>query len=234
VKRVKAELLQQPASGRGHRLVYDAVVVEQSPPTPPTLGLTGGIGAGKSTVARILAEEGCLVCDSDALAREALNHPSIRAEILSWWGDRVRAPDGAIDRAKLGEVVFSSLGDRKRLESLVHPWIERHREQLFASPPPGTRALVVDAPLLLEAGFGSACHRVIFVDSPLELRLERVRANRGWSAEELARREAAQWPLDQKRACAHHVVSNEGDPASLRVQVRAVLDEACSRPGSPA
>ncbi len=234
MKRVKAELLQQPASGRGHRLVYDAVVVEQSPPTPPTLGLTGGIGAGKSTVARILAEEGCLVCDSDALAREALNHPSIRAEILSWWGDRVRAPDGAIDRAKLGEVVFSSLGDRKRLESLVHPWIERHREQLFASPPPGTRALVVDAPLLLEAGFGSACHRVIFVDSPLELRLERVRANRGWSAEELARREAAQWPLDQKRACAHHVVSNEGDPASLRVQVRAVLDEACSRPGSPA
>jgi dephospho-CoA kinase len=75
---------------------------------------------------------------------------------------------------------------------------------------------------------------VIFVDSPLELRLERVRANRGWPAEELARREAAQWPLDQKRACAHHVVSNEGDPASLRAQVRAVLDEACPRPGSPA
>jgi dephospho-CoA kinase len=75
---------------------------------------------------------------------------------------------------------------------------------------------------------------VIFVDSPLELRLERVRANRGWSAEELTRREAAQWPLDQKRACAHHVVSNEGDPASLRAQVRAVLDEACPRPGSPA
>jgi len=209
-------------------------VNRHSQPHPPTLGLTGGIGAGKSTVARILAEEGCLVCDSDALAREALNHPSIRAEILSWWGDRVRAPDGAIDRAKLGEVVFSSLGDRKRLEALVHPWIERHREQLFASPPPGTRALVIDAPLLLEAGLGAVCHRVIFVDSPLELRLERVRANRGWSAEELARREAAQWPLDQKRACAHHVVSNEGDPASLRAQVRAVLDEACPRPGSPA
>jgi dephospho-CoA kinase len=96
-------------------------VIRHPHPHPPTLGLTGGIGAGKSTVARILAEEGCLVCDSDALAREALNHPSIRAEILSWWGDRVRAPDGAIDRAKLGEVVFSSLGDRKRLESLVHP-----------------------------------------------------------------------------------------------------------------
>ena len=214
-------------------LDYDSGVA-RSAPHPPTLGLTGGIGAGKSTVARILAEEGCLVCDSDALAREALNHPSIRAEILSWWGDRVRAPDGAIDRAKLGELVFSSLGDRKRLESLVHPWIERHREQLFASPPPGTRALVIDAPLLLEAGLGAVCHRVIFVDSPLELRLERVRANRGWSAEELARREAAQWPLDQKRACAHHVVSNEGDPASLRAQVRAVLDEACPRPGSPA
>jgi dephospho-CoA kinase len=212
---------------------YDSGVA-RSAPHPPTLGLTGGIGAGKSTVARILAEEGCLVCDSDALAREALNHPSIRAEILSWWGDRVRAPDGAIDRAKLGELVFSSPDERKRLESLVHPWIERHREQLFASPPPGTRALVIDAPLLLEAGLGTVCHRVIFVDSPLELRLERVRANRGWSAEELARREAAQWPLDQKRACAHHVVSNEGDPASLRAQVRAVLDEACPRPGSPA
>ena len=76
--------------------------------------------------------------------------------------------------------------------------------------------------------------RVIFVETPEETRVSRARAARGWGVAELARREAAQWPLDQKRACAHHVVSNEGDPASLRAQVRAVLDEACPRPGSPA
>ncbi|MFM8873373.1 MAG: dephospho-CoA kinase, partial [Phycisphaerales bacterium] len=116
--------------------------------------------------------------------------------------------------------------------SLIHPWIARHREALFAAAPAGTRALVIDAPLLFETGLDKRCERVIFVDSSAESRFSRVRAARGWDAGELGRREAAQWPLDRKRALAHHVVRNDGDPASLRAQVRAVLDEACAR--SPA
>ncbi|MFM8698844.1 MAG: dephospho-CoA kinase, partial [Phycisphaerales bacterium] len=97
---------------------------------------------------------------------------------------------------------------------------------------PGTRALVIDAPLLLEAGLRDACDTVIFVDCPLETRQSRVAATRGWTPAELTRREAAQWPLDRKRSLADHVICNDGDPASLRAQVRAVLDEACAR--SPA
>jgi dephospho-CoA kinase len=188
------------------------------------VGLVGGIGSGKSEVARAMAEEGCLVCDSDSLARQAFNDPQVRAAILGWWGDRVTAPDGAIDRSKVAAIVFGDPAERRRLEALTHPWIEARRERLFASPPPGTRALVIDAPLLLEAGLGSRCHVVIFVDCPTEMRLERVRKVRGWDAAEHARREAAQWPLDQKRAAAHHVIRNDGSPESLRAQVRAVLD----------
>ena len=190
----------------------------------PVIGLTGGIGSGKSAVGRIMAEEGCLVCDSDALARQAFNDPEVRAAMVAWWGDRVTAPDGAIDRSKVAAIVFSDPAERTRLEALTHPWIEARRERLFASPPPGTRALVIDAPLLLEAGLGDRCHAIAFVDSPLEMRLSRVREARGWDAAEHARREAAQWPLDRKRAAADHVIRNDGSPESLRAQVRAVLD----------
>jgi dephospho-CoA kinase len=192
--------------------------------TLPVIGLTGGIGSGKSAVARMLAEEGCLVCDSDALARQAFNDESIRDAMLAWWGNRVAAPDGAVDRSKVAAIVFTDSAERARLEALTHPWIEARRERLFAAPPPGTRALVIDAPLLLEAGLGDRCHAIVFVDSPLEMRLSRVREARGWDAAEHARRESAQWPLDRKRAAADHVVRNDGSPESLRAQVRAVLD----------
>lgn len=219
-------------------------MIDRSKDVPgiPTLGLAGGIGAGKSTVARILAEEGCVVADSDDLARQAYNDPEIRRQLVDWWGDRIRdchgchaEPDSLpppVDRRAIAAIVFEQPAERARLESLVHPWIARHRDALFAAAPAGTRALVIDAPLLFETGLDKRCDRVIFVDSSAESRFERVRTARGWDAGELGRREAAQWPLDRKRALAHHVIRNDGDPASLRAQVRAVLDEACAR--SPA
>jgi dephospho-CoA kinase len=191
----------------------------------PLLGLTGAPGAGKSTVARELAALGCVVSDSDALARAAFDDPEIRTA--------VQALFGTTDRRAIADIAFADPAARARLEGLIHPWIAARRAAAFAAAPAGTRALVIDAPLLLEAGLGAGCDRVIFVDCPLEIRQSRVAAGRGWTAAELARREAAQWPLDRKRASAHHVVRNDGDPASLRAQVRAVLDEVCP-PGSPA
>ena len=191
----------------------------------PLLGLTGAPGAGKSTVARELAALGCVVSDSDALARAAFDDPEVRTAVQGLFG--------TTDRRAIADIAFADPAARARLEGLIHPWIAARRDAAFAAAPAGTRALVIDAPLLLEAGLGAGCDRVIFVDCPLEIRQSRVRANRGWSAAELARREAAQWPLDRKRASAHHVVRNDGDPASLRAQVRAVLDEVCP-PGSPA
>jgi dephospho-CoA kinase len=198
-------------------------------------------------VARILRDEGCVVADSDDLARHAYNDPDVRRQLFAWWGDRVREchscpgpPDGMpppVDRRAVAEIVFAAPAERARLEALIHPWIARRRAELFAAAPAGTRALVIDAPLLHEAGLTGQCDRVIFVETPEETRVSRARAARGWGVTELARREAAQWPLDRKRALADHVICNDGDPASLRAQVRAVLDEVSpvrGTAGSPA
>ncbi len=201
---------------------------ERRAPRPPVIGIVGGIGSGKSAVAAALAAEGCLVCDSDALAAQAYEDPAVVATLRAWWGDRAFAPPDATgrarpDRGRIARIVFEDAAERARLEGLIHPWIAARREALFAAPPPGTRALVVDAPLLLEAGLGPQCDAVLYVDTPLPARQARVRATRGWDAAEHSRRESAQWPLDRKRAAAHHVIRNEGSPSALRAHVRRVL-----------
>lgn len=202
-----------------------------SPPTKlPIIGLIGGIGSGKSTVARMLADLGCLVADSDALSHQALEDERIREQIRQKWGAEVFAPGAGspINRTALAEKVFTDPSARKYLESLVHPWIEQQRAQLFARPPEGTAALVIDAPLLLEAGLGPQCDAIIFVDSPEKIRQKRVASTRGWDPAELSRREAAQLPLDQKRLSAHHVLRNDGSSDALQAQVRQVLSEVCA------
>jgi len=195
------------------------------PNSPPIIGLTGGIGSGKSTVAEILAEQGCLVVDSDQLARQALEQPEIRDRLVSWWGSAILDADGRIDRSKVASIVFCSLDERKRLESLVHPWIEKQRLSLFESAPPKTLALVIDAPLLVEAGLISQCDAVIYIDTDREIRLARLENSRNWDEKELSRREDSQLPLDAKRSIAHHIVENKGDLQLLTENVRQILSE---------
>lgn len=194
----------------------------------PVIGLVGGIGAGKSAVASIWAELGCAVSHSDDLARAAFEDPAVRDALLAWWGPRILIGDGdaagRIDRRAIGAIVFGDEAERRRLEGLVHPWIERAREASFAAAPASTRAFVIDAPLLFEAGLDRICDAVVFVDAPPDARLERLGRTRGWDADELARREAAQWPLDRKRASAHHVLRNAGDMAALRDEARRLLE----------
>ncbi len=190
---------------------------------PPTIGLAGGIGAGKSTVARMLADLGCVVVDSDALGREALRDPEIRDRLVAWWGKKVLDRSGQIDRGAVARIVFQAPPERRRLEALVHPWIEARRRAAFAAAPPETPALVIDAPLLLEAGIDRECDAIIFVDAPRGCRLERVRRERGWSEGELARREETQLSLDRKRARAHHVIVNDGDLDALAAEVSRTL-----------
>ena len=193
--------------------------------SPPIIGLTGGIGSGKSTVAAILAELGCLVVDSDQLARQALNEPEIRDTLVSWWGSAILDPDGRIERSKIASIVFSSLEERKRLESLVHPWIEKQRLSLFGSAPPETLALVIDAPLLIEAGLHTNCDAVLFVDTDRDTRLARVTKSRNWDEKELIRREDSQLTLDDKRSIADHIIDNNGDLDLLTKSVRQILSE---------
>lgn len=194
----------------------------------PVIGIVGGIGAGKSAVAAALRELGCLVSDSDAHARAAFAEPDVQRAMRDRWGARACAGGdacGAVDRAAVGRIVFGDPAERAWLESVIHPRIHAMREAQFAAAPAGTRALAIDAPLLLESGLGASCDAVVFVDAPQAVRAARVAASRGWDAGELGRRESAQWPLDRKRASAHHVLRNDGDPESLRAQVRLLLDQ---------
>lgn len=193
--------------------------------SPPIIGLAGGIGSGKSAVAAILRDLGCLVSDSDEAARAALREPALRREIVSWWGEGVLDADGEIDRAKVAAIVFSDPEQRRRLERLTHPWIEQRRRARFAAAPAGTRALVIDAPLLFEAGLDAECDAVIFVDADRDTRLARVRRDRGWDEAEFAAREDSQMPLDEKRNRADHVVANNGALSDLLEQVRTILNQ---------
>lgn len=195
---------------------------------PPTIGIAGGIGSGKSTVARILARLGCEVCISDDAARAVLESPEVRGAIVARAGAQVAAPDGSIDRAALGRAIFADPTLRADIERIMHPRIEARRRAQFAAAPGATRAFVIDAPLLFEVGLDRECDAVIFVDTPRELRLARVAATRGWDEAELSRREASQLSLDEKRRRSTHVVENLGDPHALERAVAGLLDRIAS------
>jgi len=198
---------------------------------PPIIGLTGTVGAGKSTVARILGDLGCVVSDSDALAREALDDESVLRRLRERWGDAIFDDDGRARRDAIAAVVFSDPAERQFLESIIHPWIEERRNIQFDAVPSNAPALVIDAPLLLEAGLDRHCDSIWVVDAPRELRQARVVESRGWDADELRRRESSQWPAERKRAAATVIFDNDGTFDRLAEAVRTHLG-TLQRPGA--
>jgi len=197
-------------------------------PTKPLIGLAGGIGSGKTTVASMLKELGAAVISSDALNREVLETPEVRRAIGQWWG--VLHTDGSVDRAALRRVISSDPEARRRLEQLTHPLVAERRLALTAqyAADPQTRAIVWDSPLLFEVGLADACDAVIFVEADESVRRERVARERGWSPEELRRLEETQKPLDFKRASADYRVVNNSDRDALRSQVERVFSQILS------
>jgi dephospho-CoA kinase len=188
------------------------------------IGLIGGIGAGKSEVARALGDEGFVVIDSDKEAKAALDRPEVRAQLVSWWGPEVLNDEGRVNRSAVAHIVFSSPEERARLEHLVHPLVKSSRAQLVQrAAQEGRAGVVIDAPLLLEAGSDAECDAVIFVDAPEPVRLDRVMRSRGWNAAELSRREKAQIPLEEKRRRADDTIVNDAGPDVLRARVRELL-----------
>lgn len=188
------------------------------------IGIAGGIGSGKSTVAWMLADLGCVVVDSDAEARRALLRPEVIAELVGWWGCGVLDGAGAVDRRAVARIVFADAGQRARLEGLIHPLIAQSRaRQIEEARKAGRAGAVIDAPLLYEAGLEAECDAVIFVDCPFEERLARVRASRGWDERELRQREKAQLPLEEKRRRADYQVVNTGNLQALRPQVAQIF-----------
>lgn len=189
----------------------------------PVIGLAGGIGSGKSMVARILRELGCVVSDSDAAARAALQEPTVRDQLVEWWGGDILDEQGEVNRSKVARIAFNNPAEKTRLEGLIHPIVERKRQATFAAAPEKAAGLVIDAPLLFEAGLDRVCDAVIYVDTPREVRLQRVRDHRGWDEAELNRREGTQLALDEKRRRADYIVRNDGGPGDLTEQVRRIL-----------
>ncbi len=195
--------------------------------TKPVIGLAGGIGSGKSTIARLFASQGCAVIDSDADAHAALQSEAVRAELRKWLGDAVFNADGTVNRKAVGSRIFNDPAQVQRLNALIHPRVAAQRELAMAKylADPTLRAIVWDTPLLFEVGLNDQCDAVVFIQAPRELRLERVRHTRGWTPEELEKRENFQFPLDKKAQLADYCVNNTGDAASSLRQVQQVLSQ---------
>ncbi len=209
---------------RAVRARVDQVARAGDEPEPvPVIGLVGGIGSGKSAAAGAFEKLGCVVSDSDRAVREVLLRPEVRDELVGWWGEGILDDQRRVDRRKVADLVFREPFERRRLEALVHPLVRQSREELIArARASGAAGVIVDAPLLFEAGVDAECDAVVFVEAPRSVRLGRVRS-RGWDEAELDRREKAQMPLDEKRRRSDHVLLNEGTLEELESRVAKVL-----------
>lgn len=176
------------------------------------LGLTGAIGSGKSTVARLLADRGAVVVDTDVLAREAVGEGGAAH-------DAVVARFGTDDRSALAEVVFSDAAARTDLEALVHPAVAARVAAELARWAGSGRVVVLEVPLLVEAGWASKVDCVVVVDVPDPVAVARVVADRGLSEAEVWRRLNAQASREDRLAAADHVIPNDGSREDLRAEV---------------
>jgi dephospho-CoA kinase len=200
-----------------------------------TIGLVGGVASGKTLVAQCFAELGAGVLDADRAGHEVLAEDAVvQAALVERWGPSILAADGSIDRTAIAGHVFgagSGAGEERRfLETLLHERIRRRLEaQRNKFVLEGRPAVVLDAPLLLEAGWGPLCDLLVMVDSPRDARLARAR-QRGWSSDDFARRESAQWPVDEKRRAAHVLLTNDGTVDELRDAIRDVWHRCVASP----
>ena len=196
----------------------------------PIIGLAGGIGAGKSSVARILESLGAAVIDSDQQVRELYRDPQVVSKLREWWGDRVIGRNGGVDRQAVAAIVFKVPAELERLERLLYPRLACRREETIdvLQQDPRVRAIVLDSPKLYEVGLDRICDAVIFVDADWTVRSKRVVVSRGWDLVQLQQREKLLISLDRKRAMADHVVENHADTAALRGETRRVFSSILS------
>lgn len=185
------------------------------------VGLTGGIGSGKSTVGRMLAERGAVLIDADQVARDVVEPgtPALAA-LAEEFGAGILKPDGSLDRAALAAIAFGDDHARARLNAITHPRIAERTAELFAQVPPGS-VLVYEMPLLVELGLTEGYDLVVVVDAPDDVRVARL-VGRGLSREDAEARMAAQATRDERNSAADVVVDNAGSEADLRSAVDAL------------
>ncbi|MBV8076351.1 MAG: dephospho-CoA kinase [Planctomycetaceae bacterium] len=219
--------------------------------TIPVLGLIGGIGAGKSLVAALLAGRGAAVIDADAVGHDVLKERAVRDQVVARFGEGIVARPGAagegseissetpepppIDRRAVGAIVFADPAALRDLEALVHPPMCRAFERAIDRAVREARApaVVLDAAVLLEKGWDALCDHVVYVDAPRAQRLARLAAQRGWTEAMLTAREEAQWPAEEKKRRADLIVVNDGGPDALEAAVDGLWSTLVMSPALP-
>ena len=199
------------------------------------IGLSGGIGSGKSTAARLLEARGAVILDADRIAHGILapGGAAVRA-VLERFGPAVAGPGGGIDRPRLRSVVFADPAARRDLEAITHPLVYAEMASRLAGPFEPDTVVVVDAPLLVETGARDriGLQALVVVAAEQSQQIERVVARGGMTAEEAAAVIAAQAPAERKLAAADYVLDNRGSPADLEAGVETLWAELLERFGS--
>ena len=199
------------------------------------VGLTGNIASGKSTVAHLFGGWGATLIDADVLARQAVDvgTPAYHA-IIERWGEGVTAPDGPIDRRELRQRVFSDSEQLEALNAIVHPEVQRLRDELVDDARRrGDRIVVCDIPLLFERRLADQFDRIVLVDAPRPVRMDRLVRDRGLETAEAMKMIASQMPAELKRARADYLIDNTGTPQELEARAREVW-KALERDAMPA
>jgi len=196
----------------------------------PIIGILGGIGSGKSTVAAEFAKLGCKVIDADKIAHELLDEPAVKAKIVGLFGRAILDSAGKIDREKLAEVVFADADKLSSLNRIIHPLvlqradelIEKYQAEVGAVREPPVQAIILDMPLLVEVGWDKRCDKLIFVDCEEKLRLNRAKKLR-FDKNQVKIRENFQISLDNKANLADNTVENNSDFSALARQVTDIF-----------
>ena len=194
-----------------------------------TIGVVGGVASGKSQVAKRFEELGCLRLDGDLIGHEVLRDKEVKAMLRDRWGAKVLTPDGEVDRRAVAGLVFSEDSENgaaqlEFLESVTHPKIsERLAERLSEAQQRGLTAVVLDAAVMMKAGWDKMCDHIVFVEVPRSIRLQRA-LQRGWTEEQFLARESSQLTLSAKRERADTTIDNSGSLEETFQQVQVLWD----------
>ena len=190
----------------------------------PIIGILGGIGSGKSTVAAEFAKLGCKVIDADKIAHELLDEPDVKAKIVNLFGQAVLDSAGKIVREKLAEVVFTDADKLSSINEIIHPIVLQRAEKLIKkyNSQNQVKAIILDMPLLVETGWDKRCDKLIFVDCEEKLRLKRAK-KLDFDKNQVKIRENFQISLDNKADLADNTVENNSDFSALARQVTDIF-----------
>jgi dephospho-CoA kinase len=191
----------------------------------PLIGILGGIGSGKSTAAACFAKLGCAVIDADEIAHQVLETTEVKEILTCRFGNAIFTPDGRTNRKALAGIVFSDPAKLAFLNSIVHPrTLQRVQESIkVIRQKQAAKALILDAPLLVEAGWDKKCDIIIFIECQQDSRLARLRQRSGFDRKQLEDREKFQISLDKKASLAYYTISNNSDLSALEGQVSCVF-----------